>query len=244
MLERGQVRYTSGVSRMLFQLHIPKTGGTSLFSVLSAAVHPGLWHVATSEQQLRERASGYALLAGHFVWDALAIFPERPRVLTVLRDPVELALSAYGYWRQRAQEGVFSPETQVGADEAASRTVDDLLLDPDSQLRSSFGVMTKYLAGRKEVAAGRGLEAALQHIEECAWVGTTSTLDRDAGLLPKLFGFGPIADVPHHLANPERPQRINLSSEALDILETLTEPDRILYDRARAIADEQRRLYS
>jgi len=228
---------------VLFELHIPKTGGTSLFSVVSALVHPARWHVATSEQELRDRTSGYGLLSGHFDWDILAIFPESPRVLTVLRDPVDLVLSAYGYWRRWASEGVFSPTAQIGADEAMSRTVDDLLLDPTSQLRANFGLMTNFLAGRKELAAGRGLEAALRHLDECAWVGTTATLDRDVRLLPAMFGFGPIGEVPHHLANPERPQRGNLNPDALRVLETLTQSDRVLYDRACAIAEEQQRRY-
>jgi hypothetical protein len=228
---------------MLFQLHIPKTAGTSLFSVLSAAVYPGRYHVALSEQELRERTTGYALLSGHFGWDVLDLFPERPQVLTVLRDPVELILSLYGYWRAHAHEGIFSPKIQQGADEAVSRSIDELLLDPNSQLRANLGTMMGYLAGVEAISAGRGLEAALRHLDSCAWVATTQTLDRDVRVLPAMFGLNPMAEVPRHLATPERPQRIDIGREALGVIETLAEADRILYERARAIAEEQQRLY-
>ncbi len=86
---------------------------------------------------------------GHFGWDVLALFPERPQVLTVLRDPVELILSLYGYWRAHAHEGIFSPRNPTGADEAASRPIDELLLDPNSQLRANLGMMMGYLGGRR-----------------------------------------------------------------------------------------------
>lgn len=228
---------------MLFQLHIPKTAGTSLFSVLSAAVYPGRAHVALSEQELRERTTGYALLSGHFGWDALSLFPQRPQVLTVLRDPVEHILSLYGYWRAHADAGIFGPDAQRGANEAASRPVEALLLDPQSQLRASLGMMMTYLAGDEALAAGRGLEAALQHLESCAWVATTPTLDRDVRVACTMFGLTPMPEIPRHLATPRRPQRRDIGKEALSVIETVAQADFILYDRARAIAEEQQRRY-
>lgn len=228
---------------MLFELHIPKTGGTSLFSVLSAAVYPGRAHVALSEQELRERRTGYALLSGHFGWDALSLFPQRPQVLTVLRDPVEHILSLYGYWRAHADAGIFGPAAQRGADEAASRPIDALLLDPESQLRTRLGMMTNHLAGDEALAAGRGLEAALQHLESCAWVATTPTLDRDIRVAFTMFGLTPMTEIPRHLATPQRVQRRDLGKEALAVIETVAEADFILYDRARAIAEEQQRRH-
>ena len=100
-----------------------------------------------------------------------------------------------------------------------------------------------YLAGVEAISAGRGLEAALRHLDSCAWVATTQTLDRDVRVLPAMFGLNPMAEVPRHLATPERPQRIDIGREALGVIETLAEADRILYERARAIAEEQQRLY-
>ena len=229
---------------MLFQLHIPKTGGTSLFSALSAAVYPGRLHVALSRQEVEERRTGFALLSGHFDWDILDLFPEPPRVLTVLRDPVDLALSAYGYLQVRAREGVFNPTAQAAANEAVARSVDDLVLDPGSRLRANIGITTNFLAGNKQVIAGNGLEAASRHLEECAWVATTATLDRDMQLLSTMIGLPPIGKPARHLANPGRPQRTDIGKEALQVLESLTENDRKLYDRARAIADEQHRRYA
>ncbi len=229
---------------LLFQLHIPKSGGTSLFAILSHTVRPGRSHVAMSEQELRDRASGYALLGGHFDWDTLALFPERPAVLTVLRDPIELVLSTYRYWRAHAHEGVFGPAAQRGADEALAHSIDELLLDPKSQMRAILGIMTHFLAGKEEVAAGRGLDAALRHLDSCAWVGTTLTLERDVRVLPAMFGLKPAMEVPRHMSSSGSPQRADVGKEAMQVLEAFTEGDRILYDHARSIAEEQQRRYA
>jgi hypothetical protein len=227
---------------LLFHLHIPKTGGTSLFGVLSAAVSPRPWHLAMSVEELAVRTTGYGLLAGHFRWDTLSIFPEFPRVLVCLREPVEHALSLYGYWRANARKGVFSPQTQLDADETLARPVDDVVLDPTSRFRANLGMMTAFLAGSSDRAEGGGLDVARRNLESCAWVGTTATLDRDMGILPVVLGL-PAGPATRQMVNPERPQRADLSPAALRSLEDLTASDRTLHDRALAIANEQWRRF-
>lgn len=223
---------------MLFQLHIPKTGGTTLFGVLSRSVSPKPYYVATSQEGLLSHTTGYELVGGHFTWDALSLFPERPKVLTVLRDPVELALSLYGFGRARAKAGVFNEKAQEAADEYLARPVEDLIADPESLFRTNFGMMTYYLS------AGAGLDAALRNLEECDWVGTTETLDRDMQLLPAMFDLTPLADSERRMVTEDRPRAHELSPDAVRSLRALTETDRVLYDRAVEIAAEQQRRYA
>ncbi len=228
---------------MLFHLHIPKTGGTSLFQMLSAAVHPGRSLLATSKQELVDRTDGYALLGGHFNWDVLAHFPRPPRVLTLVRDPIELMLSLYAYWREWAPKRIFDAATQASADLAATHTIDELLLDPSSGLRTSANLHLYYLAGESELRAGRGAAAALRHLDACAWVGTTATLERDIRLLPTMLGLKPVTKVPHRLRASSRPQWSDIGAEAKHVLEEITAADRIVYDHARVIAERQQQLY-
>lgn len=228
---------------MLFHLHIPKTGGTSLFQMLSNAVHPGRSHVATSEQELIDRRDGYALLGGHFNWDVLALFPRPPRVLTLVRDPIDVMLSLYAYWREWAPQGIFDPATQASADLAATHTIDQLLLDPTSGLRTSANLHLYYLAGESEVRAGQGAKAALLHLDACAWVGTTATLDRDVRLLPAMLGLKRAKAVPYTVRSSNPPRWSDIGPEAKRVLEEITAADRIVYDHARGIAERQQQMY-
>lgn len=105
-------------------------------------------------------------------------------------------------------------------------------------------MMTNFLAGGAALSAGRGLDAALRNLETCAWVGTTETLARDVEVLPAMLGLRRATEVPHHNPSAHRPPASDISPAAMQVLKSLTSGDRILYERAQVIAEEQQRLYA
>ena len=86
-------------ARPLVFLHVPKTGGTSTGDFLSRLVPPDRMSTAFDDLTLtdcRERHSGgMDLYAGHFTWAAIQSLFVRPRILTMLRDPIQRCVSQY-----------------------------------------------------------------------------------------------------------------------------------------------------
>ncbi|HXH34433.1 MAG TPA: hypothetical protein VNJ54_08490 [Plantibacter sp.] len=95
---------------MLVFAHIPKTAGTTLTGVIereygvAACVHVKNWHDHRDEslEAIRGAAANPFTRAvlGHLPFAARPAFPPTTRWLTVLRDPVERALSDYFYGKR------------------------------------------------------------------------------------------------------------------------------------------------
>ena len=84
-------------NRILF-FHIPKTGGTTLFSILKNGLHlppqNETWHYAIDKD--REIFLKLKLVSGHFFYSQfLNIQGSR---ITILRDPVQHAISEHWWW--------------------------------------------------------------------------------------------------------------------------------------------------
>ena len=95
--------------RALFFLHIPKTAGTSLRELLSCRFAPAdilaLDRRGAHEhpsQQL-ETISRYRFVHGHVPYALVDRFPRRPFVVTLLRDPIDRAVSAFHYMQHLAR---------------------------------------------------------------------------------------------------------------------------------------------
>ncbi len=173
---------------MLFQLHIPKTGGTTLFRVLERCIPPEQIVLITAGglsqlEPLHAEIEHAELVAG---WTSHLgrnpAFPRPPKVLTILRDPAERSLSFYRYLQKNAAAGVFSAETQRIANEARARSLGDALLDPTSLLRRVVAnVQVDFLSSQsidyriptddlhvREL--DHQFDVAMRNLESCAWV--------------------------------------------------------------------------
>ena len=197
-----------------FQLHIPCTGGTSLFYGLSK-----------SHQMER---SGWYLT--HSPWE---LIPNGRRVITTLRDPVDRCVS---FWNLLYNSKAFSsPEKlqEFGIVNTFERFVTPETWEMKAKpwLTPDPNLQTRMLAGFKGEPA-QMLEAAKQHINECAWVGFCGP---DFGeylpALSDLVGY----DVPMRWDRSfsDRP-RFQADNDEKAKLEELCSLDRQLYDYARA----------
>ena len=81
--------------------HVPKTAGKSIRLALTQVfgeeqVSPTLG--VEPWTHLRDELSRYRVIAGHFTYEQLALFPNY-RLFTLLRDPVDIIVSKYYYYR-------------------------------------------------------------------------------------------------------------------------------------------------
>ena len=247
------------VDRPLFHVHIPKTGGTTLFEALADAFGwEHVWQITTeqvSAELIAARAANLRLLGGHLTWTAVRVLPVPPRVITVIRDPIDRALSVIGYFRENADRGIFDSHTTALARETKSRTLDELIFDRGSALRPIIGPIqvgflstdtqrlrydTSLLGPDGEPDSPRmdaALQSALRNLDACWWVGTTGTLQRDMASLWRRLGWPPPEHVMRKNTTADRPDRPALSGPALAELERLVAADLALFERARQLAD-------
>jgi hypothetical protein len=83
-------------------MHIPKTGGASAIMWLESMFGPD--EIAPCRntvdfEELRSRPQVYRLYSGHILSHQLEIFPPNAQWVTIFRDPVEIAVSAYHHRR-------------------------------------------------------------------------------------------------------------------------------------------------
>lgn len=102
-------------------LHTMKTAGTSVKAAISSWYDPQACLVDTFLDELvlvpPPVLAVSAFVTGHLPYEALALFPRRPRTLTVLRDPVDRTVSHYLHVRR-------SPEVAGDPDFTLERFLD------------------------------------------------------------------------------------------------------------------------
>ena len=226
------------------QLHIPKTGGVSLRTLLAGRFDAArVVYVRGSEPgrkaQLEQAALAHPLfVTGHFGFELVArMFPEAP-VVTLLREPVARALSAYGHLR------TLDPATVE--DEAFRREIGRahrqdlrqyLESDPAAAADHLGNVQTWHLgcdgAFRRDVARlGRDdLERARRNLRRCVAVGVTEQFAAAAAALCAALHWEPFALLPHDNRGSSA-LHVELDAPAAAMLAEMTRLDRELYQCA------------
>jgi len=205
--------------------HLPKTAGTSLHSgVLHAGVNISpTFNALYVNQNSAKLLDEYDCIYGHISFSDASKYFKGRRHLTLLRDPVERAISWYWYARNNVPE---SNAEDVLA--AKNLTIEEFFSLPISILyRNISNRVVRQLGGSVfdvETPLDKMYEAAKNNILKFDWVGFVDSLDVDIDSLSKVLNIKiegldflnqSKKDVPVSAALIEKIKRLNVWDQRL-----------------------------
>lgn len=239
MVETG-----SAPRETLVFLHMIKSGGMSIRAALSRAyskdaVYPGRFETDLRRDGPDAVGRRYELVMAHCNFETAA--RTGPRIVTVLRDPVDRIISIYNFWRERkvAPEGA----RDVGVRLAKELSFSDFIRCRHNRLICDLhNGMTFCLAlgnngQARERLAGlsrdRVLGLAIRNLESCDAIGLTEDLDGFASDLASRLGLRVI--IRHENETRLRTvRRADISPWDMAHLRRLTWLDRALHEGVRS----------
>jgi hypothetical protein len=261
----GQLR----TSRPVFFFHLPKTAGTTLHRILSAEFREADICPANNWTELlemdQEALAGYRLFKGHFYGELSGFLGRRPYTFTLLRDPVERALSHYGhvmrdpahYFHRRAVElgsldaYLADPVTRMTVSNFQTRLLalnalpQEIFHGLSAEQRKAGDLERQLETVELDASSSQVLARAQRRLSEFGFVGFTERFEESVALLCYELGW----TFPEHIAdeniNSARLKRSEVSDSSLRLLLELNQLDLELYRRASVIFRERmKRMFS
>jgi len=242
----------------LYFLHIPKTAGTTLISVLDLyypqqEICPArLWHEII--QIPRQDLTKYRLFRGHFYY-ALSKYLQRDLIhITLLRDPIERTISHFEHIRRESghylHKKVLTQDLAAFATDPETRPMIEnfqtraLAMDFDPQLlaqgmtESELAMLTLERTIESfipDVPDHEMLARAKLRLSQFAFVGLVEQFDQSVRRMCDILGWLPPGDYTPLNASAHKLRRDEVPAETLGLISDLTRLDAELYRQAEAI---------
>jgi Sulfotransferase family len=216
-------------------IHIPKTAGTTLTSLLNSKFHHSEICPAEVWSELVEISpddlAKYRLFRGHFFYDMGDLLPRKPLYMTMLRNPIERVISGYEFMRRIVPTRAEALPNHL---KAQTMSLKDYVCDPDNPSMSNS--QTRHLSSsRYKDDPVQWLEVAKQRLaEEFTFVGLVERFEDSMALLSYTFGWNPLAEYQNLMVAPKRPKR-ELEPEVWEAIATRNSLDLELYAYAKSL---------
>lgn len=226
---------------MLVFTHIPRTGGTTIRSILSRYLEnrtfidsfSGFSFMTDSE------LNGNEFIATHCGYGIFNRINKEHKRLVVLRDPVERIVSHYYYLRDIDENISYSsyyaknlpliefikqqnPAVQTGINNTQTW---HLIKDKNQSFRNQY----------KGMAANDLVDIALEHLQKYNFIGFTDSLPFVIDQLVGEYGSGDSTNDIPLIAKSNRPQLANIDQEILNEIRDIVDLDCLLFERARQV---------
>jgi len=184
-------------------LHVPKTGGTTLRTLLDAEYAGGVLRmyyrkhghtlqdvVADLRKMEAPQWDRYRLVMGHFGWGLHYEVPRPVRYFTLARNPIDLLMSQYLHSRRVADAvhhdvAIAHSLTECLRRELVPRWINPLVWHlSDARWQLEMGVRAD------EPCNEQTLEEATRNVDEFAVIGLTERFDESVAAMRVLLGWG------------------------------------------------------
>jgi hypothetical protein len=240
-------------------IHIMKTAGSTFTSLIDARFHvseicphplyleevcPEARHCQTVEEKA-ELLTRYRLIRGHFTYAEIAPLLKQPRYLTILRDPIERAISFYEFMRRSsAQPKRGDAHTREMLKAATSGSLLEFVSHPDPGVRRS---VTNHQTWQLATASSpveplteeNVLAIAKQNLKDCVFFGLTERFQDSMFLLSYIFGWYPIVDFQSLRVATDKPSRDTLDDATVEAILRVNDLDIALYQYAEELLEER-----
>jgi len=229
----------------LLFLHLPKTGGISLRSVIFSNYPPSVIYQIEPSSPVRsirylkslpkKDLARLRVITGHTLWGVHGILPQSFVYLTMLREPVERVLSLYSYVRSSPTHRLYKEANALDISLQDFLRWDKVRHEVENQ-------QTKLLAGRwggHVKCTAELLEAAKSHLEKYMVVGLTERFADSLSLFAQVFGWQNVSVVRANVTS-KRLRREDTDENTLQFIAELNRCDLELYHLAQRLFEQQK----
>jgi hypothetical protein len=216
-------------------MHIPKTAGTTLASTLQwnyaprLTLHQDLLDRPIEDMELipLERRSSARLLRGHVPYGVHRYIPRRCEYITVLRQPVPRAVSAYKHVLRRPRNELHERVVREGM------SLEEFI--EACWVGKRVSRQTRQLCNRPDGPVGRSdLDEAKRNLERFLIVGLTERFDETLALVRRALGLRMPFYVTRNVGQP-----LPVSERAVELIRDREQLDLELYEFASELFEGQ-----
>ena len=232
---------------MIFFIHIPKTGGTTILDILRKQVyfnqfkrihsiyspHPKkfLRNIPRILDEIKSLSILPKVIGGHFGYGVHQALDTLPRYFTVLRNPIERVVSEYYFTKQRKEHyhHELIVEQQI--------SLQDYIQHSETYYLNNL--QTRLISGESYSSGDQITEEifrkAIENLYDFEVIGITEQMLETISLFYLAFGW---QKLPYYLTsniNVHRPPTEKISQKTISFIEDRENYDIRLYDKAQII---------
>jgi hypothetical protein len=214
-------------------IHVPRTGGTTLWELLATRFAPHERRRWTGLDSVDDPGlERIRLLAGDFDTNVAGVLPRPARFVTMLREPASRMKSRYESAR-RTRQHPLRPALAAGMTfREWLRHPDGGVAEADRAVRQIAGVGHRVAAPGERIDRWGVLEIARERLDGFAFFGILERFDESVRLLADAFGWESFDRVPHLARSATDNHRLRLDARELELVHEMTELDAELYEHA------------